>query len=94
VEFSDEDGLSRILLSGKLNPSSISERDVRQIASGVNNESCVIDLKGLGSINTSGITFLLMLRQAVVNQGRTCTITGETGEVAQMLKITGARSLF
>ena len=51
----------------------------------MNNRAC--------AVTTSGIIFLLKLKDAVLKLGKTCTITGATGDVRQMFKIAKVENL-
>jgi N-acetylglucosaminyldiphosphoundecaprenol N-acetyl-beta-D-mannosaminyltransferase len=56
--------------------------------------SCIIDLSGCRMADTSGIIFLLLIRAAVIESGKTCSISGMGGDVKQMMKMTKVLDLF
>lgn len=53
----------------------------------------VVDVSGVGFLDSSGVRTLLQARQATIARGGSLTVTGARGTVAEVLRITAVDSL-
>lgn len=93
IELMEEDGVSKVIISGELRPAGLPMNEIKTLASLVKTESCVIDLSKVTSVNSSGVIFLLKLKYSLKELNKSCTLTGTTGSVEQMLKKTKTHRL-
>ncbi len=84
----EEEGVSTIKISGDLRPAGIPLNEIKTLASLVRTKTCTIDLSKVISVNSSGVIFLLKLKSSLKELSKSCTVTGATGSVEQMLKKT------
>ncbi|MCK9264768.1 MAG: WecB/TagA/CpsF family glycosyltransferase [Deltaproteobacteria bacterium] len=80
-------------LSGELCVSRVPHDLIRILVSDEGKTECEVDLSRLRFIDSAGIVFLFHLKQALEEKGKPCFLKGAAGDVAQMLKVAGARAL-
>lgn len=79
-------------LQGELCMPDIPHDLVRIFSSNRDKSAWEIDLGGLRFIDSAGIVFLFHLKQALKEKGKSCSLIRAGGDVARMLKVTGARA--
>ncbi len=80
-------------LSGELCVSSVPHDLIRILVTHENKTECEIDLSRLRFIDSAGVVFLSKIKQTLEEKGKPCSLKGAGGDVARMLKVTGARAL-
>jgi N-acetylglucosaminyldiphosphoundecaprenol N-acetyl-beta-D-mannosaminyltransferase len=84
----------RIELSGRLDEDSISGLDTPSIIKGIGDRECFLSLHKLEFIDSSGLAFLLKIRNHLAGHNRIPILSGLSANIIQMLSIAGLANLF
>lgn len=79
---------------GKLNAAQMSILDFERITGEVENRNCIVDLKGLKFVDSSGIAFFIKLQRFLSSRGKECVLCGLIDNVRQVFKITKLNNYF
>ncbi len=92
-EVIQDERTSVVRFSGELTERQTAGKDLSEIVRAVNKPRCTMDLSGIRRIDSSGIIFILKLHRELLASRFTCSITGLSEDVAQMLRITKVGNL-
>jgi N-acetylglucosaminyldiphosphoundecaprenol N-acetyl-beta-D-mannosaminyltransferase len=81
-------------LCGTLDAAQIQNLDVDAILSAIGGRDCLLDLKNLDFVDSSGIVFFLKIQKHVQKTARDCVLFGLQDNVRQMFRITKLDRLF
>jgi len=81
-------------LYGTLDAAQMSHLDIEAILYVIGNLNCMLDLKNLAFVDSSGIVFFLKIRKYVQKIDKACVIFGLQENVRQMFRITKLDRLF
>jgi exopolysaccharide biosynthesis WecB/TagA/CpsF family protein/anti-anti-sigma factor len=81
-------------LCGTLDAAQIKNLDIETLLTVIGNRDCLIDLKNLDFVDSSGIVFFLKIQKHVQKTGRHCVLFELQDNVRQMFRITKLDRLF
>jgi N-acetylglucosaminyldiphosphoundecaprenol N-acetyl-beta-D-mannosaminyltransferase len=83
-----------LALCGTLDAAQIYNLDIDAVLTAIGDRDCLLDLKHLDFVDSSGIVFFLKVQKHVQMTGRDCVIFGLQDNVRQMFRITKLDRLF
>jgi anti-anti-sigma factor len=81
-------------LSGTLDAAQIKNLDIEAVLAAIGDRNCLLDLKNLDFVDSSGIVFFLKIQKHVQKTARECVLFGLQDNVRQMFRITKLDRLF
>ena len=81
-------------LCGTLDAAQIKILDIDAVLSAIGDRDCLLDLKNLDFVDSSGIVFFLKIQKHVQKTARDCVLFGLQDNVRQMFRITKLDRLF
>jgi len=81
-------------LYGTLDAAQMINLDIEMVLSVIGNRDCILDLKNLDFVDSSGIVFFLKIQKYVQKTARICVLFGMQDNVRQMFRITKLDRLF
>ena len=81
-------------LSGSLDAGQMADLDMRAVETVIGKRNCILNLKDLNFVDSSGIVFFLKIRKHTSGQGKTCLLCELQDNVLQMFRITKLNRLF
>jgi len=83
-----------LALCGTLDATQINNLDIDAVLSAIGDTDCLLDLKNLDFVDSSGIVFFLKIQKHVQKTARDCVLFGLQDNVRQMFRITKLDRLF
>jgi len=81
-------------LCGTLDAAQMKNLDIDAVLSAIGDRDCLLDLKNLNFVDSSGIVFFLKIQKHVQKAARDCVLFGLQDNVRQMFRITKLDRLF
>jgi N-acetylglucosaminyldiphosphoundecaprenol N-acetyl-beta-D-mannosaminyltransferase len=91
---SSDNNFFRIELSGRLDAASIAELDVRNIIESIGSKNCIINLKDLKFVDSTGLTFFIRIKKLHSTHNKTPFLCNANQDIMQMFNITKLNNLF
>jgi len=91
-----ERGSGYIILNifGRLDAAEISRIDLSVILGEIGTTDCIMNLRGLNFVDSTGLTFFLKIQKEIAKLGNICILSGLKEHVHQMFRITRLNHLF
>ncbi len=89
-----KEGLFKIELFGRLDAANISKLDVHNIIESIGDNNCVINLKGLKFIDSTGLTFFIKIKKHLSLHNKTPFMCNASKDIMQIFNITKLINLF
>jgi len=89
-----ETGYNLVSLFGRLDAGQMQHLDVDSIASDIGDKNCILDLRGLDFVDSSGVAFFIRIQKHFTKHGRVCVLCELGHNVQQMFRMTKVMPLF
>jgi N-acetylglucosaminyldiphosphoundecaprenol N-acetyl-beta-D-mannosaminyltransferase len=84
----------RIELHGRLDAASISRLDIKGLIESIGNKNCIINLKELKFIDSTGLTFFIKIKKHLSSHNKTPFMCNANEDIMQIFNITKLKNLF
>ncbi len=89
-----EKGLFKLELSGRLDAANISRLDVQGLIESIGDNDCVINLKGLKFVDSTGLTLFIKIKKHLSLHSKTPFICNASKDIMQLFNIMKLNNLF